>query len=166
VSNVGSDLVTLQGLLDSFTKGEVGPELLEGMITDGYMPSPTETTDPWIKLFTKVHDQYIPDLPFDGNVLYGMAQAYNFVQLMKAAGRNPTRDGLVETLETTELTGGPGLAPFGYSDTNHLGYTGVRVVQVEGGTVNPLTPVQVSSDTGSISPFEDPPSEPPATGIP
>jgi len=166
VSNVGSDLVTLRGLLDTFTKGAVGPELLEGMITDGYMPAPTDTTNPWIRLFTKVHDLYIGDLPFDGNVLYGMAQAYNFVQLMKAAGRNPTRDGLVETLETTDLSGGPGLAPFGFSASQHLGYTGVRIVELEKGAVNQLTPVQVSSDSGPISAFADPPSQPPASGIP
>ena len=53
-----------------------------------------------MKLFRKVDEKYIPKLPFDGNVEYGMALAYTFVEALQAAGPNPTRQSIVETIET------------------------------------------------------------------
>ena len=38
VSNVGSDVTTLTGLLKSFSKGAAGVQLLGGMVTDAYLP--------------------------------------------------------------------------------------------------------------------------------
>ena len=97
VSNVGSDPITLAGLLEAFAKqgGATvsGNALTEGIITDGYAPTLGDPSNSWIALFKKIHDQYIPKLPFDGNVLYGEAVGYTFVQAMLKAGRNPTRAG-------------------------------------------------------------------------
>ncbi len=165
VSNVGSDPITLTGLLKAFTKGAVGPSLLNGLISDAYLPPVTDDANPWIQLFKKIHDQYIPKLPFDGNVEYGMAQAYTFVQLLKAAGRNPTRDSIVKTLETAKLSGGPGLVPFGYSPSSHLGYLGVQVAKLDNGKVVPFGPIQLSSDSGPITTSNQQPASPPANGI-
>jgi branched-chain amino acid transport system substrate-binding protein len=165
VSSVGSDPITLTGLLKAFTKGAVGPALLNGLVTAGYLPPVTDESNPWIQLFKKIHDQYIPKLPFDGNVEYGMAQAYTFVQLLKAAGRNPTRDSLVKTLETTKLSGGPGLVPFGYSSSSHLGYLGVQLGKLENGKVVTFGPIQVSAESGPITNSGESPASPPANGI-
>jgi branched-chain amino acid transport system substrate-binding protein len=165
VSNVGADPITLTGLLQSFTKGAVGPALLNGLLSDAYLPPVTDTSNPWVRLFKKIHDQYIAKLPFDGNVEYGMAQAYTLVQLLKAAGRNPTRAGLVKTLETVKLTGGPGLTPFGYAPSNHLGYLGVQLARLDNGKVMPFGPVQLSADSGPITTSNQTPASPPANGI-
>ena len=77
VSNVGSDPITLSGLLESFAKqgGATvnGNPLTAGIITDGYLPTVGDTSNSWIALFKKIHDQYDAKAPFDGNVLYGMA---------------------------------------------------------------------------------------------
>jgi len=165
VSNVGSDPVVLTGLLKAFTKGAVGPALLNGLISDAYLPPVTDTSNAWVQLFKRLHDQYIPKLPFDGNIEYGMAQAYTFVQLLKAAGRNPTRASVVQTLETTKLSGGPGMVPFGYSSSNHLGYLGVQLARLDNGNVVPFGPIQLSSDSGPITPSSQSPAAPPANGI-
>ena len=40
VSSVGSDPTTLGGLLQAFSKGKAPATLTDGMVTDGYLPSP------------------------------------------------------------------------------------------------------------------------------
>jgi ABC-type branched-subunit amino acid transport system substrate-binding protein len=167
VSNVGSDVTTLTGLLKSFSKGAAGGQLLGGMVTDTYLPLVGNSANPWISLFKGIHDQYVSNLPWDGNVLYGMAQAYTFVQAVKAAGRNPTRASFIKALETTKLSGGPGLAPFGYSSNNHLGYLGVQVATIAAdGTQTTTGPIYTSTDSGPITQYSGSASSPPANGIP
>ena len=83
VSDVGSDPITLAGLLAG-VRGQGhqkvnGNPLTQGIITDGYLPSLGSTSNSWIQLFTKIHNQYIPKLPLDGNVEYGMSVGYTFV---------------------------------------------------------------------------------------
>jgi ABC-type branched-subunit amino acid transport system substrate-binding protein len=167
VSNVGSDITTLTGLLKTFSKGAVGGQLLGGMVTDAYLPLVGDASNPWITLFKGIHDQVIPGLPWDGNVLYGMAQAYTMAQVVKAAGRNPTRSSFVKTLESTKLSGGPGIVPFGYSSDNHLGYLGVQIATIAAdGTETTTGSIYTSSDTGPITPYSGSASSPPANGIP
>ena len=167
VSNVGSDVTTLTGLLKVISKGAAGVQLLGGMVTDSYLPLTGDSSNKWISLFKGIHDTYEPTVPWDGNVLYGMVQAYTLVQAMKAAGRNPTRASFVKALESTPLTGGPGLAPFGFSSTNHLGYLGVQVVTIAAdGTQSTTGPVYTSSDSGPITQYSGSASSPPANGIP
>src|SRR4051794_11883734 len=71
VSNVGSDPITLSGLLEAFAKqagaSVKGSDLIQGIVTDGYLSSPADPSNTWIQLFKKIHDQYIAKLPFDGN---------------------------------------------------------------------------------------------------
>jgi ABC-type branched-subunit amino acid transport system substrate-binding protein len=167
VSNVGSDVYTLTGLLKRFSAGAAGGQLLAGMVTDTYLPLVGDSSNPWISLFKGIHDKYVSNLPWDGNVLYGLAQAYTLVQAMKAAGRNPTRASFVKSIETTRLSGGPGLVPLGYSSSNHLGFLGVQVATIAGdGTVTTTGPVYTSSDTGPITQYNGSASSPPANGIP
>ncbi|MGH7904691.1 MAG: ABC transporter substrate-binding protein, partial [Candidatus Dormibacteraceae bacterium] len=167
VSNVGSDPPTLTGLLSSFSKGKAGAALLTGMVSDTYLPLVGDSSNPWISLFQRIKGQYASSLPWDGNVLYGMAQAYTLVQELKAAGRNPTRASLVKTVEDTKISDGPGLVPFGYSPTNHLGYLGVQVDTIgSGGTASTVGPIYTSTNTGPIKQYNGTPATPPASGIP
>jgi ABC-type branched-subunit amino acid transport system substrate-binding protein len=167
VSNVGSDVPTLTGLVSKFSQGAVGGKLLGGIVTDNYLPFSSDTSNAWTSLFKQIHDQYIPGLPFDGNVIYGMAQAYTLAQAFKAAGRNPTRSSFVKSLESAKLNAGPGFAPFGYAADNHLGYLGVQVAIIAAdGTVTTTGPVYTSSDSGPISPSSGSASTPPGNGIP
>ena len=134
VSNVGIDPTTVGGLLKSFSKGKAGTALIEGAITDAYLPPTTDTSNGWIQLFKKIHDQYDPKAPFDGNVEYGMASAYTFAQALKNAGKNPTRSSLVDAVEKGGFTG-PGLVPFRYSKTEHGGYAGGQIATIKNGQV-------------------------------
>ena len=62
-----------------------------------------------------------------------MAVGYSFVQLMKKAGRNPTRQDVINTLQSGQLDQGPGFVPLGFSSTNHLGYLGVQMATIQNG---------------------------------
>jgi len=171
VSNVGSDPITLAGLLEAFAKqggAKVsGNELTQGIITDGYLPSLGDTSNSWISLFSKVHSQYLPKLPFDGNVGYGMAVAYTFVQAMFKAGRNPTRQDLVNAINAG-LPQGVSVAPFAYSTTDHDGITGAYMGVIKNGAIVQTGPVQVTdnSATGPVTTFTGTQPAAPASGVP
>jgi branched-chain amino acid transport system substrate-binding protein len=171
VSNVGSDPITLSGLLESFAKqgGATvnGDSLTNGIITDSYAPSLGDASNSWIALFEKVHAQYDAKAPFDGNVLYGMGVAYTFVQAMLAAGRNPTRADLVNAINAG-LPQGPLVAPYAYSMTDHDGVTGAYIGVINNGALTPKGPVLTTdtSATGAITTYTGTQPTAPASGIP
>jgi branched-chain amino acid transport system substrate-binding protein len=171
VSNVGSDPITLSGLLQAFAKqgGATvnGEQLINGIITDGYLPSTGNVANSWIALFKKVHDTYDSKAPFDGNVLYGEAAAYDFVQALFKAGKNPTRASLVSAIEAG-LPQGPAVAPYGYSSSSHFGITGAYIGVITNGTlVQQGTPlVTDTTPTGAITAYTSTQPPAPASGIP
>jgi ABC-type branched-subunit amino acid transport system substrate-binding protein len=171
VSDVGSDPITLSGLLESFAKqggAKVnGDQLINGIITDGYLPSTSQPSNSWIQLFTKVKDQYDPKVPLDGNVLYGEAVAYTFVQAMFKAGRNPTRADLTSAIESG-LPSGPSVAPYAYSSSDHAGITGAYIGVITNGQLVQQGSVLVTdtSATGAITAYTGAEQQAPASGIP
>ncbi|HEX3823550.1 MAG TPA: ABC transporter substrate-binding protein [Mycobacteriales bacterium] len=168
VSNVGSDPITLSGLISSFSKGKApGQALIQGIISDTYLAPPSDASNSWIQLFKKIHDKYIPKLPFDGNVEYGMAAAYTFAQALKAAGKNPTRASIVAAVEKGGFSG-PGLVPFAFSSSSHSGYTGVQIAKIQGLVGVPVGTPLVTDDTpkGAITPYTTAEPAAPSNGIP
>jgi ABC-type branched-subunit amino acid transport system substrate-binding protein len=167
VSDVGSDPATLGGLLAAFGKNKKLSALTQGIITDGYLPSLGDTSNSWIALFKKVHDQYIPKLPFDGNVAYGLAVGYTFVQAMLKAGRNPTRQDLINAIQAG-LPQGPSVAPYAYSATDHNGITGAYMAVIKNGALVPKGPVLVTdtSRAGAITTAGSTQPAAPASGVP
>jgi len=170
VSDVGSDPITLSGLLESFAKqgGATvnGNQLTNGIITDEYLPA-LSTTDSWYNLFVKIHNQYDAKEPLDGNFFYGMSVAYTFVQAMLNAGRNPTRADLVSTIEKG-LPQGPMVAPFAYSSSNHLGVTGAYIGTIQNGVVVQQGSVLTTDTTatGPVSTYTGSEQQAPVSGIP
>jgi ABC-type branched-subunit amino acid transport system substrate-binding protein len=170
VSNVGIDPTTVGALLKTVSKGKAsGTGLIEGAISDAYLPSPTDTANPWIQLFMKIHSQYDSSAPFDGNVVYGMANAYTLVQALQAAGKNLTRQALVNAVENHGAGWkGPGLVPFRYSSTDHGGYDGAAMATIKGGKIVQLGgPLTSTPSAGSaISSYSASQPPPPASGVP
>ena len=169
VSDVGSDPITLAGLLAAFAKNKTagfGNSLTQGIITDGYLPSLGDTSNSWIQLLTKVHSTYIPKLPMDGNVAYGVAVGYTFVQAMLKAGRNPTRQDLINAINAG-LPQGFSVAPYAYSASDHNGITGAYMAEIKNGALTPLGPVLTTDDSPSGG-FSSPGTQPaaPASGVP
>ncbi|MGN9909376.1 ABC transporter substrate-binding protein [Phytohabitans sp. LJ34] len=160
VSNVGADYLTLSGLL-----GE-NKALLEGMLAVGYLPSQFDLDDPWTALFKRVNDQYNAAAPFDGNIVYGMAVGYLFVQALQAAGKDLTREGIIAAVEKGGFRG-PGLAPLRYSGDDHSGYGGQRMTKVTGSTQEYFGPTYETDEAdGPVKEYAEQPPAPPQNGIP
>ena len=160
VSSVGGDYNTVAGRLGE-AKG-----LLEGLVGAGYLPLQSQADDPWIKLFQKVNADYNKGVDFDGNVIYGMAVAYLFVQVLQAAGKDLTREGIIAAVEKGGYVG-PGLAPVRYSKTDHSGYGGERIVTVTGGVQSFVGPAYQTDDAdGAVQEYTAAQAQPPANGLP
>ncbi|SCL71576.1 ABC-type branched-chain amino acid transport system, substrate-binding protein [Micromonospora citrea] len=160
VSNVGADQPTLAKQLGA------NAGLLEGMIGANYLPMQNDTANPWIQLFTKINKEHNGDAPFDGNTVYGMAVGYLFVQVLQAAGRDLTREGVLEAVGRGGHQG-PGLAPLRYSATDHSGYGGQRLNRVSGGAQTYFGPTyETDEGDGPVREYAAQPVAPPANGIP
>jgi branched-chain amino acid transport system substrate-binding protein len=160
VSNVGGDHPTLAKQL-----GANAP-LLEGMLGANYLPMQNDRANPWIQLFTRINQEHNGGAEFDGNTVYGMAVGYLFVQALLAAGRDVTRESLIEAVEKGGFAG-PGVAPLRFSATDHSGYGGLRMTQVRGGVQSSIGPaLETDSGDGPIREYTVAPAAPPANGIP
>jgi ABC-type branched-subunit amino acid transport system substrate-binding protein len=154
-SSVSADPPTLASILGSASNLE------NGIVTSSYLPASTDTSNAWIQTFKRIHDQYISNLPFNGNTVYGMAVAYGFVHLLQQAGNNPTRQSIINTLKTANLAG-PGLVPLGFSSTSNAGYTGVQMGTISGGMLTLSGPRFTSTDNGPINTFNGTQPAPPS----
>ena len=168
-SNVGSDPALVGSLLARFSEGAVTDAgLLEGVLTTEYLPGVDTPDNAWTQLFQRVWDANGGEGELTNYRVYGMAEAYTFVQALQAAGPNPTRQGIVEAVERTGATfEGPWAAPFRYSADRHAGISGVQVTRITGGTTQNLTPVLVTDNGDApITEATGQPAAPPADGIP
>jgi branched-chain amino acid transport system substrate-binding protein len=187
VDNVGADSPTVGPLLASFTQKGGGTAaqaaaaggLLNGVITDAYFAPESDTSNAWVQTEKKLLQKYAPSLyaksGLDGNTQYGIALAYTFVQALQKAGKNLTRQSLIDAINKdgkSFVT--PGFVPLSYSSSVHYGFEGEEVVKLEssappavtptgtwiGGV--PVTPVQVTSPgAGPIHKYTGPTSVPP-----
>jgi branched-chain amino acid transport system substrate-binding protein len=167
-SNVGSDPTLVGSLLARFSEGAVTDAgLLEGVLTTEYLPGVDTPDNPWMQLFQRVWDAH-GEGELTNYRVYGMAEAYTFVQALQAAGPNPTREGIVEAVERSgAMFTGPWAAPFRYSADRHASISGVQVTRITGGTTQNLTPVLVTDNGDApITEATEEPAAPPADGIP
>ena len=171
-TNVGSDATLVGSLLSRFSEGAVkgGASSLDGVLTTKYLDTVDDQNSAWIKLWQKVWKEQGDGQPLTNYRVYGMAQAYTFVQALEAAGKDLTRQGIVDALEKQGADfDGPLLAPFAYGKESHMGTTGMRVASLKGAKVVPETEVEVT-EIGD-NPLEQDSSKasddaPPSSGIP
>lgn len=160
VSNVGSDPTTL-----AKTLGAAAP-LLEGVVAANYLPLATDTANPWIQLYTKINTQYNANAELDNNVVYGMSVGYLFVQALQAAGKDVTREKIIQAVEKGGFTG-PGLVPVRFSAQDHSGYAGEQLTTIKGGKATYFgTPFTTDDGDGAVAPATAGAAAPPANGIP
>ncbi|MGW2556550.1 ABC transporter substrate-binding protein [Streptomyces sp. NPDC001635] len=170
VSQVGSDPTALATMLSPAgrpnTPGQGNP-LLQGIITDVQLPPVTDTSNPWVALVKKIHDSYIASQPMNRYTEMGVASAYTLVEALQRAGRNLTRQSLIDALQRGGLSRGPGLTPLEYSPKSHAGYTGVQIGVIKGnGIVLQGRPMVTDDGRGPVKTYSAPPARVPPNGIP
>ncbi len=166
----GIDPITVARLLNTYSAGAVhGYGLIDGAITDAYLPSPTDTANPWIRLFRSVDNQYDSNVPFNSNVEYGMASAYTLIQALRAAGPNLTRQALIDAINHKGASWrGPGLVPLHYSTAVHAGFMGVQLGRIDRGRLVMFgTPMVTTGAADSpVTPYRGGQPAPPRNGFP
>ncbi|WP_322921161.1 ABC transporter substrate-binding protein [Nocardioides renjunii] len=171
-ANIGSDPALVGSLLERFSEGAVAGDsaALDGVMTSEYIPGIDSADDPWVQLWQEVWDAHGGEGELTNYRIYGMSQAYAFVQALEAAGEDLTREGLVAAIEEGGADWeGPQLAPFRYSADSHMGIAGMRLVELQGGVGEPLTDVLVT-DIGDAEITTDDSGQaddaPPEGGVP
>jgi len=116
------------------TPPPAGQALLNGAITDGYGPFENQTSNPWVQVATKLltkYDSGVAKAGITGDDLVGFNLGYTIVQALQAAGKNLTRQGLLNAIAAH---GGKFITAFGlpysYSSTVHFGYEGEQLVKM------------------------------------
>jgi ABC-type branched-subunit amino acid transport system substrate-binding protein len=90
---------------------------LDGIISTAYLASPTTQANlPGMKLAKSIIHKYAPALDQslaegDGNIIYGLAVGWTFVDGLQHAGKNLTRPGLMKALRTMNETKNPFVYP-------------------------------------------------------
>jgi branched-chain amino acid transport system substrate-binding protein len=94
VSSVSVDPAVMK-----IVQASAGRRTGENAITVAWMKdatNPAIANDPAIKLYKRIMRRYAPDRNVDEVVhMYGMAVAYSFVETLRKAGKNPTRESLL-----------------------------------------------------------------------
>ncbi|GAA0416660.1 ABC transporter substrate-binding protein [Actinoplanes capillaceus] len=160
VSNVGADPTTV-----GKTLGAAAP-LMEGLVAANYLPLNNDDANPWIQLFKKVNAAHNGNAEFDNNVVYGMSVGYLFVQALQAAGKDLTRDKIIEAVQKNGFQG-PGSVPLRFSAQDHSGYGGEQLTKIQGGkAVYFGTPYTTDDKDGPVAPYTGQPVAPPQNGVP
>lgn len=88
---------------------------VEGSVSIVFLKDPTDPTwtkDPAIALYRQIMARYAKGANVkDVFHVYGMAVAYATVELLKRLGKNPTRAGLLEAVDSMNITTDPFLLP-------------------------------------------------------
>lgn len=110
----------------------------EGVILGGWVPIPTPDDANW-KKFVDIYQKYnqTDQLP-SGFATAGFIAGEILVEALKRAGRDPTREKLVEALETFDNFRGIQTPPITYTKDSHSGVKTLYLLKVEKGAFVPL----------------------------
>jgi len=167
VDSVGADPPTVGPLLSSFAQKGGGTAaqvaaaagLLNGVITTAYFAPESDTSNPWVQTEKNILEKYAPSLyakaGLDGNDQYGVALAYTFVQALQKAGKNLTRQSLVNAINNSgKSLVTPGFVPLSYSSSSHFGFEGEEVLKLESSAPPAVTPTGSWIGGVAVSPVE------------
>jgi branched-chain amino acid transport system substrate-binding protein len=126
-----------------------GADAVNGSISVQYLKDPAQrewANDKGMKLYKSIGDKFLPS---DANVndslyLYGMAKAWDFVELMRKLGKNPTRAGLMKLARHLTIKDNPFALPGVTTSTSGKDQFPIqqeRLIRFSNGTWNAIGPV-------------------------
>ncbi len=147
IDSVAADPSALGSAAVLSTPAPAGQALLNGAITDGYGPFENQPSNPWVQVATKLLTKYDPQVAtkgITGDELVGFNVGYTMVQALQAAGKNLTRQGLMNAIAAngTKFIES-GFVPYSYSSTVHYGYEGEELYKMS----TSATPITLPSGT-------------------
>jgi hypothetical protein len=187
LDSVGADSPTVGPLLTSFAqKGGASAAqvaavggLLNNVVTTAYFAPESDTSNAWVQWEKGILEKYAPALyakaGLDGNDQYGVALAYTFVQALQKAGKDLTRQSLMNAINNDGKSfNTPGFVPLSYSSSTHFGFEGEEVVKLQSSAPPAVTPTgswiggvavspvyTTSPGSGPIHKYTGPTSTPP-----
>jgi len=143
LNNVAASQPVLRG-----ATAAAGPEATNGIITALYLKDPSDpkyNADKGITLFKQIMAKYVPaGDTADGNYLYGMSVAFTMVDAMKKAGKDITRQKLMDAASHLDEHDNPFLLPGVYistTPTRRFPITELQLFRYNNGKVEPFSPV-------------------------
>ncbi|HEU4972922.1 MAG TPA: ABC transporter substrate-binding protein [Gaiellaceae bacterium] len=124
-----------------------GAPYVNGSIASGFLKDPSnpaQSSDPALREYRRIMGKYAPTAnASNGLYVYGFALAETFVQAMYKAGKNPTRQGLMNallSLDTTNRFALPGVK-LKTSKTDHWVISQMRLQRFNNGLWTPIGPL-------------------------
>jgi branched-chain amino acid transport system substrate-binding protein len=108
--NAVSSAANIMGLATNGTS----KKQTEGSLSIVFLKDPTDAhwaKDPGIKRYRSIMKQYKGGNPNDVYAVYGMSAAHTFVETLKKAGKNPTRDSIMKAALRLNIKNDPFLLP-------------------------------------------------------
>ncbi len=110
-----------------------GPDIVEGTITAAYLPDISDDSNPDVQEHKRLLAKYAPGVTPSNFTLSGWAQAQLTVDTLIRAGRNPTRESLVQAAESIKDFKGIAYGPYNTTKYDHHPLHCERPSKVEGG---------------------------------
>ncbi|MGC8545939.1 MAG: ABC transporter substrate-binding protein [Athalassotoga sp.] len=121
---------------------QLGGKAVEGVILTGWVPIPTKDNpdftakfDQYLKIYQKSYPNEIPS----SYAAAGFIAAEVFSHALELAGPNPTRDGLVNALDTFDNWNGILSQDITFTPTDREGKTSMYFMKIENGTFVPIS---------------------------
>jgi branched-chain amino acid transport system substrate-binding protein len=126
-SNVDPELIRLSG------------EAAEGVMATEITKSPSDSNEPAMVEFRERLKKHYPKLQPGQFALHGYVAAKLFCEAMKRVGQDPTREKLIQSMETIRDFDIGVMAPLSFSPTQHMGLAYCRVTKITKGKFIPFT---------------------------
>jgi branched-chain amino acid transport system substrate-binding protein len=111
---------------------QVGKDVAEGVVTTTYLVPLTQVDNPGLQKHLEIMKEH--GIEANNFTVYGQSVAELTVEVLERAGKNLTRESLVEAAqEVRDFTCSVCEVPVSFSETDHRGVEGVRLARAEGG---------------------------------
>jgi len=106
---------------------------IEGLTITSWLPEFNDTSNPKIVEYQAFMKKYAPNEQIGGFSLSGYTQAQLMTEALKRAGKDLTREGLIQALESMQNWDGSVVPGISYSPTDHQGAESVFFQQATNG---------------------------------